>query len=160
MKKSLKISLIVISIIVLIGLIGIVWWKDNNKIIEKPSEKVIEIAKSIDGEATHGGPYAYSIEKDTDKITLTYYTLGDTPRIILMFYIEDGIVSKIYKELHYTTKLQAKWYAYDENIEVTDKKVNGNVVTGWIEAFGIGQTADEVYNNLINDTNLVRIHEE
>ena len=159
MKKSLKISLIVISIIIVLVIIGIVWWKDNNKVIEKPSDKVIEIAKSIKGEDYDVGLYAYSIQRDADKIVTTYYSIGEAPRVIVTHYIENGIVTKIYREVHYQTKLLAKWHYFDDYMEVKDKKVEGNVLTGWIEAFGKGQTADEVYNSLTSDTNLVRIYE-
>lgn len=146
MKKWLKTTLIIIAIIVVLIVIASVWIIDSTRIIEDYNPKVLEIAKSIDGDNFNGGPYAYSLEKHEDKIVQTFYFAYDRTKSITTYYLKDGIFESAYRESHYTTKLSAK---RNEDIFIS-KTVTNNIVHGPIDFQDTYNnfTGDEIYNSL------------
>jgi len=145
MKKTV---LIIITLIVVILIAGAIWYYDNTRIIEKPLDSVVQIAKSKDGDNITGFPYAYTIEKTNTEITLTLYMADDAVKSIYTFKIIDGIIKDTHYEKHYVSKIGAK---LDENV-VVNKKVKGNIVSGQLESSleAIGKNADEYYEKLKN----------
>jgi len=145
MKKTI---LIIISIIVVILIAGAIWCYDNSKIIEKPLDSVVQIAKNKDGDSITGFPYAYTLEKTDTEIKLTLYMAEEAVKSIHTFKITDGIIKDTYFEKHYMTKLAAK---LDGNV-IVNKKVKGNIVSGQLESSleAIGRNADEYYEELKN----------
>ena len=146
MKKWLKITLIILVIIIVLIAIAAIWIIDNTRIIEDYNEKVVEIAKSIDGDNVNGGPYAYTLEKYEDKIVQTFYFAYDRTKSITTYYLKDGIFEHAYRESHFTTKLSAK---RNEDIFIS-KTITNNIVHGPID-FGDTYknfTGAELYNSL------------
>lgn len=146
MKKWLKVTLIVLAIILALIAIVVIWVIDNTRIIEDYDPRVIEIAKSIDGDNVNGGPYAYTLEKYEDKIVQTFYFAYDRTKSITTYYLKDGIFEHAYRESHFTTKLSAKRI---EDIFIS-KTITNNIVHGPID-FGDtykNVTGDELYNTL------------
>ena len=146
MKKWLKVTLIVLSIIVILITIAAIWIVDNTRIIEDYNPKVVEIAKSIDGDNVNGGPYAYTLEKFEDKIVQTFYFAYDRTKSITTYYLKDGIFDYAYRESHYTTKLSAK---RNEDSFIS-KTITNNIVHGPIDLGGIYNnfSGDELHNSL------------
>jgi len=145
MKKTILIIMILI-IIVLIA--GAIWCYDNTRIIEKPLDSVVQIAKNKDGDNITGFPYAYTLKKTDTEIELTLYMADIAVKSIYTFEITDGIIKDTHYEKHYVSKIDAK---LDENI-VVNKKVKGNIVSGQLESSldAIGRNADEYYEELKN----------
>ncbi|MBQ8042592.1 MAG: hypothetical protein IJ272_00385 [Clostridia bacterium] len=150
MKKWLKITLLVI---LATAVILTIWVIDNTRIIENYNEKVVEIAKSIDGDNINGSIYAYSLEKYDDKVVQIFYFAYDRTKSITTYYLEDGVFSCAYRETHYTTKLSDK--RCEDNF--ISKTVDGNIVHGPIDLNDTydGLTEDELYNEL--DASLSKI---
>ena len=106
-----------------------IWIIDNTRIIEDYNPKVVEIAKSIDGDNLKGGVYAYDLEKHEDKIVQTLYFAYDRTKSIVTFHLKDGVIDSAYRETHYTTKLSAK-RCEDAFIS---KTIDSNIVYGPID---------------------------
>lgn len=140
--------LIVIGIIIALIAIVSIWIIDNTRIIEDYKPKVVEIAKSIDGDNINGRAYAYTIEKHEDKIVQTFYFAYDRTKTITTYYLKDGIFDYAYKENHYTTKLSAK----RNKDGFISKTVTNNIVSGPIDLGNTYNnfTGDELYNSLEN----------
>lgn len=141
MKKLLKITLIIITILIFIIIAYLI---DNFRIIEKPLDKVIQIAKEKHGNNINGGIYAYTLEKQKDKIILTQYFAMDRSKSIRTYYVENGVVTKCYLEVHFTSKHLAK----DLETTVNDKKIEGNIVSGWANLDSTSQSTEELYSQL------------
>jgi len=141
MKKGLKITLLLIAILILLV---IAWLIDNFRVIEKPLDNVVQIAKEKHRDNINGGIYAYTLEKQEDKIILTQYYAIDRNKSIRTYYVENGVVTNCYLEVHFTTKYLAK----DLETTVKDKQIKGNIVSGWANLDSTSQTADELYSQL------------
>lgn len=123
MKKSVKILIAVIAIIIVCG--AIILW-DNLRIIEEYNEQAVKKAKEIDGDSFTGFPYVRTVEQNEDNIIVTLYCADDTVKIVRIFELNDGIVVNASTERHYPNKIGAKLNT--ESYE--DKEVKGNVVYG------------------------------
>jgi len=145
MKKTI---LIIITLIVVVLIAGAIWCYDNTRIIEKPLDSVVQIAKNKDGDNITGFPYAYTLQKTDTEIKLTLYMAEEAVKSIHTFKITDGIIKETYFEKHYMTKLAAK---LDGNV-VVNKKVKGNIVSGQLESSldAISRNADEFYEEFKN----------
>jgi len=146
MKKWVKITLIIVSVIIILITAIAIWIIDNTRIIEDYNPKVVEIARSIDGDNLKGGVYAYDIEKHEDKIVQTLYFAYDRTKSIVTFHLKDGVIDSAYRETHYTTKLSAK-RCEDAFIS---KTIVSNIVYGPIDLGDDYQnmTGDELYTQL------------
>ena len=146
MKKWLKLTLIVTGIILSIIAIITIWVIDNTRIIEDYNPKVLEIAKSIDGDNLKGAVYAYSLVKYDDKIVQTLYFAYDRTKSITTYHLKDGVFQSAYRESHYTTKLAAK---RNEDSFIS-KTVTNNIVHGPIDLGDTYKnvTGDALYNSL------------
>ena len=140
MKKTI---LIIITLIVVVLIAGAIWCYDNTRIIEKPLDSVVQIAKNKDGDNITGFPYAYTLEKTNTEIKLTLYMADDAVKSIQTYKVADGIIKDTHYEHHYVKKITAK---LDENV-VVNKKVKGNIVSGQLESSldAISRNADEFY---------------
>lgn len=148
-----KVIIIVISLIVIVLIAGAIWCYDNTRIIEKPSDEILQIAKQKDGDNISGFPYAYSLESTDTEIILTLFCAEESVKSIHTYYITDGVITSTYFEKHYITKLGAKL----NNDIITNKKVENNIVSGQLESINvdIGKDAKTFYNDLmLNYSNL------
>lgn len=145
MKKTI---LIILTLLVIVLISGVIWYYDNIRIIAKPLESVVQIAKNKDGNNITGFPYAYTLEKTNEEIKLTLYMADNAVKSIYTFEIIDGIIKGTYYEKHYMTKIGAK---LDENV-IVNKKVKDNIVSGQLESSqeAIGINADDYYKQLKN----------
>ncbi|MBQ8044055.1 MAG: hypothetical protein IJ272_07930 [Clostridia bacterium] len=143
MKKWIKFVLIAVLVIVVASIVVIV---DSLRVIEQPLEEVVEIAKKVDGDNIKGMAYAYTLEKDENSFTVTYYYAQTRNKTIITYYVENGIVTKAYSEDHFTTKANARRY----KSELIDRTIEGNVVKGWMNLEGENKSGNEWYNNLEN----------
>ena len=146
MKKLLK--LILISIIVL-ALAITIYVIDSIRIIEKPLDNVLKIAKEQDGDNLRDRIYAYTIAEQEDKVIVTFHSASDWIKTIYTYYIENEIITKCHKEIHYASKFIAR----TREVILKDKKITGNIVTGWEILERSDYIAEEWFKNLEEQLN-------
>lgn len=146
MKKWMK--LVVITLLVIIAVI-VIWLVDSLRVIEQPLDEVVKIAIKTDGENIKGMPYAYTLQKEENSFTVTYYYAQTRSKTTITYYIKNGVVEKVYLEDHFTTKANARRY----KSELIDKIIEGNVVKGWLKLDEDNISADEWYKELETSLN-------
>lgn len=141
MKKTLKIICIVLLVLFVIALIFTLIMCDLTKIREIPLEQASNIAKDRVENKITGDFYLFSINEYDNRLVITRYGAMDVISIKYIFDLENDVVKSAFIEEHFDSKLTAIMYDRD----YINKKVNGNVVTGVLDAKDIiGMTREEV----------------
>ena len=144
MKKSLKVTLIVIAVIIVILTIGII---DVTRVVAKQDEELLKITNTNNNLDI----FAYSLDKMEDKLVITMYGRKHIIKYIQTYYIKDGIITSTSIENQYNTKLSAI-VAYIQDVDWTNKKRHGNVITGVSKSSEaeIGKDVDEFISEITN----------
>jgi len=131
-----KILMIVTSIVLIVTIVGLLWWYDDTRIIEEP----IDIVKS--------GQNAFQIKDTGDTVILTGYD-DDIPRTITTFYFKEGFVDHCKFERVYKNKLWARGGMNEDFDRFYDRELNINVVSGKID-ISIGESYEGFSQMLID----------
>lgn len=112
-----KILMIVTSIVLIVTIVGLLWWYDDTRIMEEP----IDIVKD--------GSRAFSVVDNGDNVVFTIY--GDIrTRIVTTFYFKDGVVNRAICENVYKNKAWARGSLSEDFPIWYNRKLNGNVIIG------------------------------
>jgi len=116
----MKKTIIIVIIIVLIAALGyLIWCYDDNRIIEKPIDTVMN------------GQKVFSVKDNVDNVVLTIYD-EEIPKTIITYYFKDDLVDYTTMEKVYENKKWARGGMDEDDDTFFDRKLNKNIVSGRI----------------------------